>query len=101
MPNFIDELYLYSNPNKAQIKAYKYLGNDAVLYSSNRKDKKYMIYDPINNKIIHFGQMGYKDFTKSNNLEKRTNYLKRSSKIKGDWINNKYSPNNLSINILW
>ena len=28
-------------------------------------------------------------------------YLNRSSKIKGEWKNDKYSPNNLSMNILW
>ena len=31
----------------------------------------------------------------------RLNYLKRSSKIKGDWAKNKYSANFLSIILLW
>jgi len=45
--------------------------------------------------------MGYEDFTKHKNLKRRQNYLTRSTNIKGDWKKNKYSPNNLSIHILW
>jgi hypothetical protein len=81
--------------------AYKYLGKTAKLYKSNKKDKKYMILDKKNNKWISFGQMGYEDFTKHKDKLRRKNYLTRSKKIKGDWENNKYSPNNLSRNILW
>ena len=92
---------MFSNPNKAWIKARKYLGKDTILYYSSRKNKKYMIHDPHTNKYIHFGQMGYVDFTKSKDNIKRNAYLKRSSNIKGNWENNKYSPNNLSRNILW
>lgn len=90
----------YSNPKKAQENASKYLGKDAKLFTSNRKDKKYMIKNK-EGKWIHFGQMGYEDFTKHNDLERRKNYLKRATHIKGNWKDNKYSPNNLSINILW
>ena len=45
--------------------------------------------------------MGYEDFTKHKNEERRQDYLSRATKIKGNWKNNKYSPNNLAINILW
>ena len=38
-----DELYLYSNPIKAQAKAFKYLGKKAVLYKSQNVNKKYSI----------------------------------------------------------
>ena len=55
------------------------------------------------------------DFTQHKNKDRQQNYLKRSSNIKGNWSefknstrkslisekNNKYSPNNLSMNILW
>jgi hypothetical protein len=52
-------------------------------------------------KIVHFGQMGYEDFTKHKNKTRRKNYLTRSRKIRGNWKSDKYSPNNLSINLLW
>lgn len=41
-----DELYVYSNPIKAQAKAFKYLGKKAVLYKSQNVNKKYAIIDP-------------------------------------------------------
>ena len=51
--------------------------------------------------IVHFGQIGYEDFTKHKNKTSRKNYLARSRKIRGNWKSNKYSPNNLSIHLLW
>ena len=54
-----------------------------------------------NNKFIHFGQLGYEDFTKHKNKTRRKNYLTRSRNIKGDWKKNKYSANNLAIHLLW
>ena len=33
--------------------------------------------------------------------KRRQNYLLRASHIKGDWKDNKYSPNNLSMHLLW
>ena len=94
-------LLKYSNPRSAQKKAYKYLGKTAKLYPSDKKDKKYKIFDPKNKKWVNFGQLGYEDFTKHKNKSRRKNYLTRSKNIKGDWKINKYSPNNLSIHILW
>ena len=41
------------------------------------------------------------DYLYHQNEKRRTNYLKRSSNIKGNWKDDPYSPNNLSINILW
>jgi hypothetical protein len=95
-----DELYKYSNPILAEQKAKKYLGSKTILYKSNNKNKKYAVIDDKNH-IINFGQLGYEDYTKHNSLEKRNKYLKRATNIKGNWKDNKYSPNNLSINILW
>ena len=94
------ELQKYSNIEKAQKNAYKYLGKTATLYESTRKDKKYMIKND-EDKWVHFGQLGHEDYTKHNDDIRRQNYLKRASNIKGNWKNDKYSPNNLSINILW
>ena len=45
--------------------------------------------------------MGFQDFTRHKEPQRRKNYLKRSKKIRGDWKRNKYSPNNLSIHVLW
>jgi len=59
-----------------------------------------MIMNP-DNKYVHFGDSRYEDFTQHKNKDRQQNYLKRSSNIKGNWKNNKYSPNNLSMNILW
>lgn len=98
---FSKQLLKYSNPQQAQRMAYKYLGKTAKLYPSTNSKKKYDIYDPKHNKWVHFGQLGYEDYTKHKNKTRRKNYLTRSRSIKGNWKTNKYSPNNLSIHILW
>ena len=97
------ELLKYSDVNKAQKNAFKYLGKDAILYLSPRKNKKYRIYNPHENKWVDFGSMNppMEDFTKHKDKERQQRYLKSASKIKGDWKNNPYSPNNLSMKILW
>ena len=94
-------LELYSNPKIAQKKAFEYLGKSAVLKPSTKQGKKYMIYNPEEQRWIHFGQLGYKDFTFSQDEKQRKNYLNRTSNMRGNWKNNPYSPNNLSRNILW
>lgn len=83
----------------AQKNANNYFGKKVALYKSTRVDKKYMIHD--GKKWIHFGQMGYEDFTKHNDKKRRESYLKRSANIPGNWASNPFSPNNLSRNILW
>jgi hypothetical protein len=62
---------------------------------------------------IGFGLKSYKDFLLLSDEEKagqipvgtaekkRSAYLARATKIKGDWKDNKVSPNNLAIHILW
>jgi hypothetical protein len=97
----LDELKLYSNFDEAQEKAEKYLGKNAMLFTSPRKDKKYRIYNPIKDKWIDFGQMGYEDHTKHNDPLRRERYLNRALNIQGKWKEDAYSPNNLSIHILW
>ena len=90
----------YSNPSIVFKKAKQYLGPNTIIKLSDKPAKKYMVLNPNNNKWIYFGQMGYQDYTYTNNDQKRAAYLKRSANIKGDW-KDKYSPNNLSRNILW
>jgi hypothetical protein len=101
--NFPKRLYLYSNPRIAQINAYKYLGKNKTskLYPAKNHEKKYSIYDERNNRWVNFGQMGYQDYTKHRDKQRRKNYLTRTKFIKGNWRNNRYSANNLSRNILW
>lgn len=98
---FSRKLRKYSNPEQVQRMAHKYLGKHAKIYPSTKKEKKYMVWDPKNQKWVHFGQLGYEDYTKHKDKSRRKNYLTRSRNIKGDWKKNKYSPNNLSIHILW
>jgi len=90
----------YTNINKAKQNAYDYLGKNAKLLPSTRKDKKFMIIKPDGTKV-HFGQMGYDDYTKHKDKERQKSYLNRSGKIIGNWRNDKYSANLLSRNILW
>lgn len=98
-----DALYKYSNPRKAQENARKYLGDDVVLYKSDNKKKKYMVYDPYEEKFISFGGLNppHEDYLKHEDDMRRLRYLRRATKINGDWYKNPYSANSLSINILW
>ena len=97
----MNNLLLHSDPYLAQEKAQKYLGCDALLYISDKKNKKYMILNSHTKKWVHFGDLRYVDWTRSQNEQKRQHYLKRTAHIKGEWEKDKYSPNNLSMNILW
>lgn len=90
-----------SNFKIARLKAKLYLGGNTELFISTRKDKKYMVLNPFTNQMIHFGSINYEDYTHHNDDYRRMSYLKRATHIKGEWKDNKYSPNNLSINILW
>jgi len=99
MNNKYYKLFYYSNPLKAQKKAEKWLGKGVQLFPSSKIDKKYMIKN--NNKWIHFGQMGYEDYLFHNSIKRKNSYHSRAENIKGNWKNDKYSPNNLSLHILW
>ena len=90
-----DDLRKYSDPKKVVEMAKRYLGKKVDIRRSTRKGKKYMVF---HNKWIHFGAMGYEDYTKHKNKTRRQNYLTRSAGIHGD---DKYSANQLSRNILW
>lgn len=97
----VEELIKFSDPNKVVKYAEYYLGHNIKVYRSNKPSKKYSIINPDTGKHIYFGQMGYTDYTLHNDEKRRNNYLKRTEKIKGNWKNNLYSPNNLSRIILW
>lgn len=95
-----NEIWKWSDPVEVKKKADAYFGYDKPVYISVNKGKKYMLQDP-KGKWVHFGQLGYEDFTKHKNEVRRGNYLTRTAKMKGNWKDNEYSANNLSRNILW
>lgn len=90
-----------SNPEIVARRADLIYGKYGKIYLSNRKNKKYMIHDPYNNKIVHFGDIRYQDYTYHKSEKIRNAYQKRTDKIKGDWLNNPFSPNMLSKYLLW
>lgn len=94
------EIWKYSNPYLAQQNLHDQYGQEFILYPSNRKGKKYFIIRP-DGRHIHFGAMGYEDYTKHRDPFRRLQYLLRSSLIRGSWKNEPFSPNNLSRNVLW
>ena len=96
----MDVLNKYSNFKTVNDNAKRLYGKEVFL--STRKNKKYMIMND-NNKFVHFGQLlpPYEDFTKHLDKRRQESYLKRASKIRGDWKENIYSPNMLSIVLLW
>lgn len=94
-----DEIHTWSNPTIAQRKLREYLGADVPLLRSKQKNKKYAIR--VHGKLINFGEMRYSDYTKHMNKDRRDNYLARANAIRGEWRNDKFSPNNLAINVLW
>jgi|LakMenEpi03Aug12_release.lakeMendotaPanAssembly.Ray.scaffolds.fasta_scaffold576564_2 hypothetical protein len=75
---------------------------------SNRKGKKFMVrvYLPKvkRDKIVHFGNINYQDFTQHKDPERKKNYLRRSAFIKkaGKLSKSDYtSPNFWSRRYLW
>jgi hypothetical protein len=88
-----------SDPKRVARNFAKYKGSDnAQLFPSEKPDKKYKVV--FNNKTTHFGST-MEDFTKHRSETRKKAYLARAMGIKGDWKKNKYSANNLSINLLW
>jgi hypothetical protein len=98
----LEQLLKVSNPKEVIKNAQQYFNDpDIKVYLSKRKDEKYAIYDPNIKKLVHFGNVNYEDYTKHKNNERRFNYLNRASHIKGNWKENTYSPNNMSIALTW
>ena len=95
-----DELIQYSNPSRVYKNSLDYFGKAVPIYMSNKPNKKYMVRSP-SGKYVHFGEMGYQDFTYHMDKERQLRYLKRAMKIPGRWYENYYSSNMLSINLTW
>lgn len=94
------ELYKYSNPNEVFKKADEVFDDMSFdIDISTRKNKKYRIRGNFTDgEWVHFGQMGYEDFTKHRDENRRDAFLKRNVK----WANANYnSPAFLSYVLLW
>jgi hypothetical protein len=92
------DIELYSNPKKVLKIAKKIYGDNVNIDYSTRNDKKYMILNPNNNKWVHFGAMGYSDYTKHKDKKRREAFLVRNHK----WADAPlYSPSYMSFYILW
>ena len=89
-----------SDPELVLKQLKKYYGDEVDLYLSTSKNKKYMVFNEQGKKI-HFGSIIHEDHTKHKDKKRRLNYLKRASNIKGNWRQNPFSPNMLSIILLW
>lgn len=88
----------YSDPEQVYRNAIKYYGNDVDIRFSTRKNKKYALYDPIDDKWIHFGDNSMEDYTKHKNQMRREAFRRRNHK----WANSpKYSPAYASYYLLW
>lgn len=90
-----------SNIKVANLRAKLYLGQDTELMISTRKNKKYMVRNPYTDDMIHFGDIRYADYTKTLDEKKRKSYRARFEGILGEFVEDPYSPYNLSLNILW
>jgi len=84
----------YSNPEEVERRAMELHLNP--IHPSSRKDKKYMVFD--GHRMIHFGQMGYEDYTKHHDEKRRMNFKKRNHRWSKASI---YSPAWLSYYLLW
>lgn len=91
------DIYDYSNPSIVQENARNYLGKNAKVFFSTRKDKKYMMKDP-EGKWVHFGQYGFQDYTLHQDEERRRKFRNRNAKWKDA---ERWSPAWLSWHLLW
>ena len=74
-------IWLYSNPTEAYRRARKYIGKTAKIGLSTKKEKKYMVQIP-DGKIVHFGQMGYEDYTKHKDKTRRKTICRDRVKLR-------------------
>jgi len=101
----LSDLLKISDPVEVKRRFEKYRGTaKAEISVSPRIDKKYMIRvaaaDGVRGRIVHIGST-MPDFTKTADEVKRKSYLARSAGIRGDWRDDKWSPNNLARALLW
>jgi hypothetical protein len=92
----LNEIEQYSNIDIVRRNARRL--NLNKVYPSTRKNKKYMIRNPYSNKFIHFGLLGYSDYTKHLDIFRRDNFRKRNKEWKDAEI---YTPSFLSYYLTW
>jgi hypothetical protein len=83
---------------RKQFNKFGYKKDESQLKQSNRKGKKYMVLDPNTGKWVHFGAIGYEDYTKHQDKERRKKYHSRMGRFQTAY---KYSPGYLSLVLLW
>ena len=72
---------------------------EVVIQKSTKPDKKYQA--TMNNRTIHFGQMGMQDFTINRDESRRQNYIQRHG-AQQDWSKkNIMTPGFMSRYVLW
>ena len=87
-----------SNPSRVYSAAKKIYGNNVMIELSERKNKKYKLWDPNNKKWIHYGDSRYEDYTKHNDPDRRKDFRTRNAK----WADAPlYSPAFASFWTLW
>jgi hypothetical protein len=101
----LNDLIKISDPVEVKRRFEKYRGAaKATIEPSPRIDKKYMVRvaaaGGVRGRVVHIGS-NMADFTKTADEKKRASYLARSAGIKGDWRDDKWSPNNLSRALMW
>ena len=96
--NKFSELLMVSDPKEVDRRALEIYGKPT--YLSTRKNKKYMIEDD-DGRLVHFGDIRYQDYTFHKDAIRAMSYRKRMNGVKGNWRNNEYSPNILSLRLLW
>ena len=82
---------------KRQFNKFGYKSDGSQLKPSTRKGKKWMVLDPTG-KWVHFGALGYEDYTKHQDKERKKKYWSRMQRFKTAY---KYSPGYLSLVLLW
>ena len=93
MDQYTNEKIVRKNFNK-----FGYKKDGSQLKPSTRNGKKWMVLDPNTNKWVHFGALGYEDYTKHQDKERRKKYWSRMQRFKSAY---KYSPGYLSLVLLW
>ena len=89
------ELYEEAEKNGKKVK----LNKPFLTPGGPKKRAVYVKNDKGNTVKVSFGDPHLS--IKRDDPERRKAYRNRAENIKGNWKNNKYSPNNLAINILW
>lgn len=93
----LEQILPYTDPIMVERRAKQLYGRNVKIEYSTRKDKKYMIYDPNTNKWVSFGQVGFQDYTRHKDEERRKRFQIRNHRWASAY---EYSPAFLSYYLL-